>query len=107
MGSADRLLKVAKDILLRLELERKEKGPGAVFVNGANIEPLRQAIAEAELPTRVDELVEEYGPWGEHPAYSRQDWGYECGHRNTTLAYWDWVDHRMVCDEENDEDQEI
>ena len=39
----------------------------------------------------VDQLVEEYGWWNEHPKYPREEWKDEVASGNTLSGYWLWV----------------
>ena len=42
-----------------------------------------------------DELADKYqapnGGWGEHPIYSRGEWGQEAAEGNIQSGYWQWV----------------
>jgi hypothetical protein len=51
-------------------------------------------------PHSVESLMAQYGNWGEHETYTREDWGQETGLKNTQRGYWDWVQHRIEMDQE-------
>lgn len=38
-----------------------------------------------------EELIKEYGYWGEHPSYPWHQWSYDVGEDYTRSGYWDWV----------------
>jgi len=48
---------------------------------------------ESENPCHIeaDDLIEQYGIWGEHPDHPRGDWQYEVACSDTQLGYWEWV----------------
>lgn len=43
------------------------------------------------LADPVQDLIDLYGSWGEHPLYCRADWKREVGEGETNLGYWDWT----------------
>lgn len=41
-----------------------------------------------------EQLADKYGTptsWGEHPVYSRGEWGQEAAEGNIQSGYWQWV----------------
>jgi len=44
-------------------------------------------------------LQDEYGHWGSHPQFPREDWKYEVANSDTTLGYWEWVKAQLELDE--------
>ena len=49
-----------------------------------------------ELNTSLkQELVWNYGYWGEHPDYPHSDWKYEVDNGDTREGYWEWVARRI------------
>jgi hypothetical protein len=43
------------------------------------------------LSDPVQDLVDRYGSWGEHPRHCRADWRKEVVDGETNLGYWDWT----------------
>ena len=48
----------------------------------------------------VESLMAQYGDWGEHELYIREDWAHETASKNTQRGYWDWVSVRLEVDRE-------
>jgi hypothetical protein len=51
-------------------------------------------------PLSVESLMAQYGDWGEHELYIREDWAHETASKNTQRGYWDWVSVRLEVDKE-------
>jgi hypothetical protein len=43
---------------------------------------------------KKEELIEEYGYWGEHPDHPCQQWMEDVSNEGTRMGYWDWVIER-------------
>ena len=43
----------------------------------------------------AQELIEEYGVWGEYPAYPVEDWQFEVENEDTRQGYWEWVEYSL------------
>lgn len=75
---------------------------GGEFYNEANPDAVRSR-------PYCDEIMAIYAKdiWGEHPDFSRTEWGVEAGERNTQLGYWDWVQHQIdACVEDEMQEDE-
>ena len=61
------------------------------------VEALRAAARELQpsqsesLSPSVNELIAQFGAWGEHPSYERAGWQYEVANGDTQSGYWDYV----------------
>lgn len=61
------------------------------------IEALRSARAEMAFsrtqsrPIGAEQLMNEFGIWGDHPQVPRSDWQYEVANGDTQRGYWDFV----------------
>lgn len=61
------------------------------------VEALRAAARElqpsqSESPSpSVNELIAQFGAWGEHRSYERAGWRYEVANGDTQRGYWDYV----------------
>ena len=44
------------------------------------------------------DLISEYGDWGEYAKYPRSDWAYEVKNNDTSAGYWHWVANRIMND---------
>lgn len=52
--------------------------------------------ANTNSKTRSEqELIDEYGVWGEHPAYPVDDWQAEVENDETRQGYWEWVEYLL------------
>ena len=51
---------------------------------------LQPSQSESSSPS-VDELIAQFGAWGEHPSYDRAGWQYEVANGDTQSGYWDYV----------------
>jgi hypothetical protein len=40
--------------------------------------------------------------WSQYPGYPKSDWRDEVMHNDTTLGYWEWVEHQIE-QKENEE----
>lgn len=58
-------------------------------------EELKAQTPPCETGPSADELISEYGCWGEHPDCPRKDWQYEVANNDTNLGYWDWTANRI------------
>jgi hypothetical protein len=38
-----------------------------------------------------EQLIAEYGAWGEHPDHMPEDWQSEVANGDTRRGYWSWV----------------
>jgi len=38
-----------------------------------------------------EELIKEYGYWGEHPDHPFKEWAWEVSEDYTRTGYWEWV----------------
>lgn len=43
-------------------------------------------------PLSVEDLMDKYGPWNEHPVYGRFDWKQLVASSETQRGYWSWVE---------------
>jgi len=42
------------------------------------------------------DLITEYGNWGEHPQFPLCDWQYEVNNNDTRAGYWHWVSNMIM-----------
>lgn len=40
---------------------------------------------------KIENLINTYGYWGEHPEFKLAQWQYEVSEDYTRTSYWDWV----------------
>ena len=64
-----------------------------------------KTLEAAELYLGLTKPPEPRDPWGSDPQYPRDDWAYEVACGDTSLGYWDWVDHERE-NAENPGDEE-
>ena len=48
----------------------------------------------------VESLMVEFGNWGNHPRYGREDWMFAVASKDTQRGYWDWVSVRLEVEKE-------
>lgn len=57
-------------------------------------------LRHADVFWAAQQLEDEHDPgdgsWGEHPRYSRDDWGREASDGDTQVGYWVWVVHQLA-----------
>jgi hypothetical protein len=72
------------------------------------VDALQSAAAEitpgqvARPAVNSERLTFEFGHWGEHPQYGREDWKYEVANGDTQGGYWDYVAAKL-----EEEDAEV
>ncbi|CAO0822463.1 hypothetical protein DFAR_3060036 [Desulfarculales bacterium] len=61
-------------------------------------------MLEVLLQQAMDTFTEPYdGIWGEHPVWTRADWGNEAACNDTSLGYWAWVRNQIRIKEEEED----
>ena len=55
---------------------------------------LQPSPSESPSPS-VNELIAQFGAWGEHPSYERTGWQYEVANGDTQSGYWDYVSAKL------------
>lgn len=61
------------------------------------VEALQSAAAEISSShaerwsSGAEQLMNEFGDWGDHPQFPRSDWLYEVANGDTQRGYWDFV----------------
>lgn len=48
----------------------------------------------------ADNLINEYGYWGEHEKYGYNEWAYEVSEDYTRSGYWEWVTEKIAQEDE-------
>jgi len=43
-----------------------------------------------------NDLIDQYGVWGEHEAYPAEDWQFEVANGDTRTGYWPWVANKLM-----------
>lgn len=51
-----------------------------------------------------EELIEEFGYWGEHPRHSVAEWQTEVENNDTRRGYWEWCATIVECEGINEEE---
>jgi hypothetical protein len=82
-----------------LDLIAKLKGFNAWSHLASTVPPFKVETTP-KLLTLVNVLSDHYGPWGNCPAYPREDWEYQVENKDTALGYLEWAAHEIETNEE-------
>jgi hypothetical protein len=64
----------------------------AEFVEALRAAARERQPSQSESPSpSVEDLIAQFGAWGEHPSYERAGWQYEVANGDTQRGYWDYV----------------
>ena len=101
MPLPDYVLHALRAHLAVLQVAIQEETPGSIR-RGAELSD--QFTELAHFIVKEEEKAAR-DPWGEDPEYPRDDWRHAAGDNDTSLGYWDWVDHeREIAEDEENED---
>lgn len=77
-------------------LVRQEDGS---YRSYANHYPSFVDVPPEFIPESLWDLYGTEGEWNEHDVFGRDTWGQEASENNTTVGYWEWVEHQIEATE--------